>query len=88
LSLIEKEPGFTVRDFRDPAGARDQMSFQNLLLLLGAAALEEFGEGFLRSIFHDLWEEDEVVDEERAEGLLADALGPGGREWLASRPEF
>jgi hypothetical protein len=88
LSRIEKEPGFTMRDFRGPAGARDQMSFQNLLLLLGAAALEEFGEGFLRSIFHDLWGEDEVVDEERAEGLLADALGPGGREWLASRPEF
>ena len=53
-----------------------------------SAALEEFGEGFLRRIFHALWEEDEIVDEERAEELLADALGPGGREWLASRPEF
>jgi hypothetical protein len=64
------------------------MSFQNLLLLLGAAALEEFGEGFLQSIFHALWEEDEIVDGERAEELLGDALGPGGREWLVSRPEF
>jgi hypothetical protein len=88
LSWIEKEPGFTVRGFRGPAGARDQMSFQNLLLVLAAAALDEFGEGFLRRIFRYLWEEDEIVDEERAEELLADALGPGGREWLASRPEF
>jgi hypothetical protein len=64
------------------------MSFQNLLLLLGAAALEQFGGGFLRRLFRELWEEGEVVDEERAEELLADALGPGGREWLASRPEF
>ncbi len=88
LSRIEREPGFTVRDFRGPADAGDQMSFQNLLLLLGAAALEEFGEGFLPRIFHALWEEDEIVDGERAEELLADALGRGGREWLESRPEF
>ena len=88
LSRIEGEPAFTVRDFRGPAEAGEQMSFQNLLLLLGAAALEEFGEGFVRRIFHALWEEDEIVDGERAEGLLADALGPGGREWLESRPEF
>ena len=88
LSRIEREPGFTVRGFRGPAGAENQMSFQNLLLLLGAAALEEFGEGFLQSIFHALWEEDEIVDGERAEELLGDALGPGGREWLVSRPEF
>jgi hypothetical protein len=88
LSRIESEPGFTVRDFRAPAGAGDQMSFQNLLLLLGAAALEEFGEAFLPHIFHALWEEDEIVDGERAEELLGDALGPGGREWLVSRPEF
>jgi hypothetical protein len=86
LSRIEREPGFTVRGFRGPAG--DQMSFQNLLLLLGAAALEEFGEDFLRRIFYALWEEEEIVDEERAEELLGDALGPGGREWLVSRPEF
>jgi hypothetical protein len=64
------------------------MSFQNLLLLLGAAALEEFGEDFLRRIFYALWEEDEIVDEERAEKLLGAALGGGGREWLVSRPEF
>ena len=88
LSQIEREPGLTVRSFRGPAGAGDQMSFQNLLLLLGVAALSEFGEGFLRTIFHALWEEDEIVDEERAEDLLGAALGPDGREWLVSRPEF
>ena len=88
LSRIDRDPGFTVRGFRGPAGAGDQMSFQNLLLVLGAAALDEFGEDFLRRIFHALWEEDEIVDEERAEGLLGEALGPGGRGWLVSRPEF
>jgi hypothetical protein len=88
LSQIEREPGLTVRSFRGPAGAGEQMSFQNLLLLLGAAALDEFGEGFLRRIFHALWEEDEIVDEGRAEEMLADALGPDGREWVVSRPEF
>jgi hypothetical protein len=64
------------------------MSFQNLLLLLGAAALEEFGEDFLGRLFLALWGEDEVVDEERAEELLAGTLGPGGPGWLASRWEF
>jgi hypothetical protein len=88
LSRIDRETGFTVRDFRGPAGAEDQMSFQNLLLLLGAAALHEFGDGFLKKLVHALWEEDEIVGEARAEELLADALGPGGREWLVSRPEF
>jgi hypothetical protein len=88
LSCIDTEPGITLRGFRGPAGAEDQMSFQNLLLLLGEAALEEFGEGFLRRILHALWEEDEIVDGERAEELLGDALGPGGREWLVSRLEF
>jgi hypothetical protein len=88
LSRIDREPGFTVRELGGPAGAWDQMSFQNLLLVLGCAALDGFGEGFLRRIFHTLWEEDEVVDGERAEELLGDALGPGGRAWLASRPEF
>jgi hypothetical protein len=88
LARIEREPGFTVRSFRGPAGAGDQMSFQNLLLLLGAAALEEFGEGFLQNISHALREEDEIVDGERAEQLLGGALGQGGREWLVSRPEF
>jgi hypothetical protein len=88
LSRIEKEPGFTVRGFRGPAGARDQMSFQNLLLVLAAAALEDFGDGFLRRLYYYLWDEVEMVNEDRAEELLADALGPGGREWLASRQEF
>jgi hypothetical protein len=88
LSQIDRDPGLTVRGFRGPAGTGDQMSFQNLLLVLGAAALDEFGEDFLRRIFHALWEEDEIVDEERAEELLGEALGPGGREWLVSRPEF
>ena len=88
LSQVDREPGFTVRTFRGPAGGRDQMAFQNLLLVLASAALEEFGEGFLRRLFYALWKENEIVDEERAEELLAGALGPGGREWLASRPEF
>jgi hypothetical protein len=88
LSRIDRDQGLTVRGFRGPAGAGDQMSFQNLLLLLGVAALDEFGVNFLRRIFHALWEEVEVVDEERAEDLLGEALGPGGREWLVSRPEF
>lgn len=88
LSRVDREPGFTVRGFRGPAGAGDQMSFQNLLLFLGAAVVEEFGDGFLKSLVHALWEEDEVVDEQRAEELLASALSPGGREWLVSRPEF
>jgi hypothetical protein len=35
-----------------------------------------------------LWDEEDVVGEERAEELLAGSLGPGGREWLASRSEF
>ena len=88
LSQIDGEPGFTVRSFRGPAGSEDQMLFQNLLLLLGVAALERFGEGFLPRLFDALWEEDEIVDGARAEALLADALGPDGREWLASRQEF
>jgi hypothetical protein len=88
LSRIDRDPGFTVRGFRELAGAGDQMSFQNLLLLLGVAALDEFGEGFLRRLFHALWEEDEIVDEERAEELLGESLGQDGREWLMSRPEF
>ena len=88
LSRIDGGSGFTVRGFRGPAGAWDQMEFQNLLLLLGAATLEEFGDGFLGRLIHALWEEREVVGEERAEELLADALGPGGPEWLQSRTEF
>ena len=88
LGVMDPEPGFTVRGFRGPAGAEEQMGFQNLLLLLGVAALEEFGEGFLGRLFRALWDEKDVVDEARAEELLAGALGPGGREWLRSRPEF
>lgn len=88
LSGIDRDPGFTVRGFRGPAGASEQMSFQNLLLSLGAAALERFGEGFLGRVVRALREETEVVGEGRAEELLAGALGPGGRGWLASRPEF
>ena len=88
LSEIDRRPGFTVRGFRGPAGAGDQMSFQNLLLALGAAALEEFGEEFLGRLVRSLRAETEVVGEGRAEELLAGALGPGGQGWLASRPEF
>ncbi len=88
LERVDSDPGFTVRGFRGPAGAEEQMKFQNLLLLFGAAALERFGEGSLGRLFRALWAEDDVVDEERAETLLAGALGPGGRGWLRSRPEF
>ena len=88
LSLVDPDPGFTVRGFSGPAGAEDQMKFQNLLLLLGVAALEGFGEGFLGRIFRALWDDRDVVDGARAEELLAGALGPQGREWLRSRPEF
>ena len=88
LSMIDRELGFTIRSLRGHADAGEQMAFQNLLLLLGAAAVEEFGDGFLKRLVRALWRETDVVDEERAEELLADALGPGGREWLVSRPEF
>ena len=88
LARIDREPGFTVRSFNGPASAGDQMSFQNLLLLLGAAALADFGEGFLKDLAHALREERYVVDENRAEEMLTDALGPGGREWLSARSEY
>jgi hypothetical protein len=88
LGMIERDPGFTVRGLRGHADADEQMAFQNLLLLLGADSVEEFGDGFLKRLVRALWEEMDVVHEERAEELLADALGPVGREWLASRPEF
>jgi hypothetical protein len=88
LSRVDRNPGFTARGFAGRGDAEEQMAFQNLLLALGDAALEEFGEGFLRKLAHALWEETGVVDEGRAEELLAESLGPGGREWLASRPEF
>jgi hypothetical protein len=88
LQETGRNPRLTARSFAGRADADEQMAFQNLLLALGAAALEEFGEGFLRELARALWEETGVVGERRAEDLLADALGPGGREWLASRPEF
>lgn len=88
LTRVNHEPGFTVRGLKGQVSAERQMEFQNLLLLLGAAALEEFGEGLLKRLVRALWKETEVVHEERAEELLAEALGPGGREWLRSRPEF
>lgn len=88
LAGMDREPGFTVRGFGGRASAGDQMAFQNLLLAFGAAALSEFGEGLVQRLFHALWEEDEVVDKERAEELLASALGSNGPEWLKSRPEF
>jgi hypothetical protein len=88
LKEIEGDPGFTVRGFGGQADAARQMAFQNQLLVLGAAAVEEFGEGFLGTLAQALWDEREVVGEDRAEELLATSLGPGGREWLLSRPEF
>ena len=88
LEEIDRSPGFTVRDYSGRADAEGQMAFQNLLLALGAAALESFGEGFLRTLAHALWNERDVVDGERAEELLAGSLGPGGSEWLKSRPEL
>jgi hypothetical protein len=88
LSRMDREPGLTVRSLRGHVDADRQMTFQNLLLLLGAAAVEEFGDGFLKKLVHALWNETKIMDEERAEELLANALGPGGQAWLRSRPEF
>jgi hypothetical protein len=88
LEEIERHPGFTARRSSARSGPARQMALQNLLLALGAEALEEFGEGFLRTLAHALWSERDVLGEERAEALLAESLGPGGREWLLSRPEF
>lgn len=88
LAGIDRDPGFTVRSFGGRVSAADQMKFQNLLLAFGAAALSEFGEGFVQRLFHALRGEDDVVDNERVEELLAGALGPRGPEWLKSRPEF
>ena len=88
LGRVDPAHGFTVRGFAGPAGADGQMRFQNLLLLFATAALRWFGEGFVGRLFHALWAEGDVVGEARAEGLLANALRPGGREWLRSRPGF
>lgn len=81
-------PGITVRGYSGSSDAQGQMAFQNLLLALGAAAVEEFGEEPLRRLARSLWEGEDVVGDERAEELLTASLGPGGREWLRSRPEF
>lgn len=88
LSKVDREPGFTARGIKGHASAEEQMAFQNLLLLLGDAALDEFGEAFLNRLVHALWAETDVVDEARAEELLARVLGERGLEWLHSRPEF
>jgi hypothetical protein len=88
LRKIDREPGFAVRDLGGHLDAEEQMDFQNLLLLMGAAAVEELGDGFLKRLVHAMWDETDVVDEERAEELLANALGPDGRTWLRSQPEF
>lgn len=88
LKRIDARPGFGVREFGGVASARDQMRFQNLLLLLALAALEEFGDSFLKRLVHELWDETDVVNEERAEELLAGSLGSGGRKWLETREEF
>ena len=88
LSGVDREPGFTVRGLKGHADAGEQMAFQNLLLVLGDAALDEFGEAFVGRLVHDLWAETDVVDEARAEELLARALGERGPEWLRTRPEF
>jgi hypothetical protein len=88
LSRIDPQPGFAVRGLKGHVDTDRQMAFQNLLLLLGAAAVEQFGDRFLKRLIHALWEETDVMGEERAEELLADALGPEGRAWLRSRPEF
>ena len=87
LSEVE-EPGFTVRSLQIPATAERQMAFQNLLLRLGDAALDRFGEAWLGRLARALHKQDAIVDEKRAEELLGDALGPDGREWLLSRSEF
>ena len=81
-------PNFTIRGFGGNSDAEEQMSFQNLLLLFGNATLKEFGDEFLGKLVRTLWDEKDVVDEVRAEELLAEALGTGSRQWLQSRSEF
>jgi hypothetical protein len=88
LEQIARSPGFTVRDYPGRADAESQMAFQNLLLALGAAAVEQFGEESLGTLAHALWNERDMIDEDRAAELLVESIGPDGREWLESRPEF
>jgi hypothetical protein len=89
-SHLEKidRPDFTARTFRSPATAEGQMAFQNLLLSLGNAAVEEFGEDFLNRLVHKLWREENIVGEKRAAAMLAEALGSGSGAWLEMREEF
>lgn len=83
-----ERPGFRVREFDGPATAEEQMSFQNLLLALGASALDAFGEAFLTRLVHGIRAEEEIVGEERATAMLAEALGESGEAWLEGREEF
>lgn len=87
LSQIEVTE-FTIRGFGFPASAGDQMQFQNLLLSLSVAAMEEFGDGFIARLVSSLWDETEIVKERRAEELFVASLGEGGREWLNDREGF
>jgi hypothetical protein len=88
LKQMDRSPGFTVRGYAGRADAESQMAFQNLLLALGAAAVDEFGEGFFPKLARALWNERDAIGEDKAEVLLATSLGPDGGEWLASREEF
>ena len=88
LEQIDPPSDLTVREFGGPADAERQMAFQNTLLGLGAAALEEFSEEYLRRLVYELWDETEIVDEARAEEILAGSLGSRGRIWLEGRLEF
>lgn len=83
-----KKPEFTARTFQSPASASEQMNFQNLLLSLGDAAVENFGEGFVTRLVHKLWNEEDIVGEGRAAAMLAESLGDGGGAWLEGREEF
>ena len=88
LEAVATPSDLTIRDFGGPADAKQQMAFQNALLGLGSAALEEFGEDFPGRLVHALWNQTEIVGEARAEQLLADALGPDSRSWLEGRTEL
>ncbi|MGB3682163.1 MAG: hypothetical protein WA990_06710 [Rubrobacteraceae bacterium] len=88
LSRAKLGPDLDVRAFGGPLDAGRQMEYQNALLALGNAAIGEFGEEFPGKLVWKLWDEEDIVNERRAEELLTDALGDGGREWLAKRPEF
>lgn len=88
LQLIDYRPGFTIRTFKGRASAKEQMQFQNLLLLLGSAALDKFGDEYLQGLVEALRSAPGAVSEERAVQLLAEALDTGGEAWLKSRPEF